>query len=202
MVRKKWLSSYFGTYWCYIHQTCTYCSSWHDLLIPCGGLCPWPSFHAWVTWWLGRNCYVHITVTIGATFTKLAPTVHFDMIYSYHVVILCPWPTFHASVTKTQTVYSRAPVMVPIIIMSSLGDCQMQCLIIYQKSMHLWLPSSLKVVVVSRFNTCPIRAIRCYAIIIKLLSSSFNIVQPKLSVKVMPDPMWMGVVELLGTQKI
>ena len=27
------------------------------------------------------------TVTIGATFTKLAPTVHLDMIYWYHVVV-------------------------------------------------------------------------------------------------------------------
>ena len=44
MVRKKWLSLYYSPYWCYIHQTCTICSSWHDLLIPCVGLCPWPSF--------------------------------------------------------------------------------------------------------------------------------------------------------------
>ena len=49
MVRKKWLSPYYNTYWCYIHQTCTNCSSWHDLLIPRGGLCPWPTFHASVT---------------------------------------------------------------------------------------------------------------------------------------------------------
>ena len=49
MVRKKWLSPYCSTYWCYIHQTCTNCSSWHDLLIPCCDLCPWPTFHAWVT---------------------------------------------------------------------------------------------------------------------------------------------------------
>ena len=68
---KKWLSPYFSTYWCYIHQTCTNCSSWHDLLIPRVGL--------------------------------------------------CPWPTFHASVTKTKNGYSRAPVMVPITIMSSVS---------------------------------------------------------------------------------
>ena len=37
MVRKKWLSPYYSTYWSYIHQTCTNCSSWHDLLIPCDG---------------------------------------------------------------------------------------------------------------------------------------------------------------------
>ena len=30
-VRKKWLSPFYSTYWCYIHQTCTNCSSWHDL---------------------------------------------------------------------------------------------------------------------------------------------------------------------------
>ena len=51
VVRKKWLHvcPYYSTYWCYIHQTCTNCSSWHDLLIQHGGLCPWPTFHAWVT---------------------------------------------------------------------------------------------------------------------------------------------------------
>ena len=48
-VRKKWLSPFYSTYWCYIHKTCTNCSSWHDLLIPHGSLCPWPTFHAWVT---------------------------------------------------------------------------------------------------------------------------------------------------------
>ena len=69
-VRKKWLSPFCSTYWCYIHQTCINCSSWHDLLMPRGGLCPWPTFHAWVT--------------------------------------------------KTQNGNSRAPVMVPITIMSSL----------------------------------------------------------------------------------
>ena len=70
MVRKKWLSLYNSTYWCYIHQTCTNCSSWHDLLMPCGGLCPWPTFHAWVTMvrkkWLSLYyssywCYIHQT---------------------------------------------------------------------------------------------------------------------------------------------
>ena len=48
-VRKKWLSPFYTTKVWYIHQTCTNCSSWHDLLIQCGGLCPWPTFHAWVT---------------------------------------------------------------------------------------------------------------------------------------------------------
>ena len=49
MVRKKWLSPYYSTYECKFHQTCTNCSSWHDLLIPHGGLRPWPTFNAWVT---------------------------------------------------------------------------------------------------------------------------------------------------------
>ena len=43
------ISSYYSTYECYIRQTCTNCSSWHDLLMPLGGLCPWPTFHASVT---------------------------------------------------------------------------------------------------------------------------------------------------------
>ena len=37
--------------------------------------------------WLGRNGYIYITVPIGATFIKLAPTVHLDMIYWWHMVI-------------------------------------------------------------------------------------------------------------------
>ena len=49
MVRKKSLSLYYSTYGCYIHQTYTNCSSWHDLLMPHGGLCPWPTFYASVT---------------------------------------------------------------------------------------------------------------------------------------------------------
>ena len=68
MVRKKWLSLYYSTYRCYIHQTCTNCSSWHDLLMQRGGLCPWPTFHAWVTMvrkkWLSLyystyGCYIY-----------------------------------------------------------------------------------------------------------------------------------------------
>ena len=167
IVRKKWLSPYYSTYWCYVHQTCTNsstdatwlfvsltyisCLSDHgqkemvksilqyllvlhspnlhqlfiltwstDSVIPWGHLCPWPTFHAWVTMvrkkWLGPI----ITVTIGATctFTKLIQTVHLDMIYWCHMVV-CHWPTFHASVTKTQKGNSRTPVMVPITIMSS-----------------------------------------------------------------------------------
>ena len=72
----------------YIHQTCTNFSSWYYLLILCVGLCPWPTFYAWVTMVLvGRNGQVYITVPMGATFTKLAPTVHFDMIYWCHMVV-------------------------------------------------------------------------------------------------------------------
>ena len=69
-VRKKslWLSPFCSTYWCYIDQTCTKCSSWLDLLMSHGGLCPWPTFHAWVTMvrkkWLCLYygtywCYIH-----------------------------------------------------------------------------------------------------------------------------------------------
>ena len=82
----------------YSHQTCTNCSFWHDLLKPCGGLYPWPTFHAWVT--LVRKkwsslycssylCYIHQTCTNCS---------------SWHALLmprggLCPWPTFHAWVT-------------------------------------------------------------------------------------------------------
>ena len=86
MVRKKWLSLYFSTYWCYIYQTCTNCSYWHYLLMQPGGLCPWRTFHAWVTM-VGRYGQVYFTVPIGATFTKLAPTAHLDMIYWCHMVV-------------------------------------------------------------------------------------------------------------------
>ena len=36
---------------------------------------------------LERNGQVHFAVPISATFTKLAPTVHLDMIYWYHVIV-------------------------------------------------------------------------------------------------------------------
>ena len=95
MVRKKWLSLYYGTYWCYIHQTYTNCSSLHDLLVPPGNLCPWPTFHAWVTMvrkkWLSLYygtywCYIHQTYTnCSSLHDLLVPSGN-----------LCPWPTFHA----------------------------------------------------------------------------------------------------------
>ena len=122
MVRKKWLSLYYtcSIYWCYIHQTCTNGSSWHDLLMPRGGLCPWPTFHTWVTMvskkWLSLY-YSTYWRHIHQTCTNCS---------SWHDLLmprggLCPWPTFHASVTKTQNGSSGAPVMVPITIMSSFG---------------------------------------------------------------------------------
>ena len=44
--------------------------------------------HFTLKWpWLGRNGEVYKTVPMDATFTKLTPTVHFDMIYWYHVVV-------------------------------------------------------------------------------------------------------------------
>ena len=118
-VRKKLLSPFFSTQVWYIHQTCTNCSSWHDLLIPRGGLCPWPTFHAWVTMvrkkWLSPYystywSYIHQTCTNCSSWHDL-------------LIPRCglhPWPTFHASETKTQNGYSEAPVMVPITIISSL----------------------------------------------------------------------------------
>ena len=70
--------------------------------MPRGGLCPWPTFHDWVTMvrkkWLSLYystywCYIHQTY---------GPTVHLDMIYWCHMVVLCPWPTFHAWVTMVR----------------------------------------------------------------------------------------------------
>ena len=48
-VRKKWLSLFYSSYVWYMHKLYTKCSSWHYLLMSCSGLCPWPTFHAWVT---------------------------------------------------------------------------------------------------------------------------------------------------------
>ena len=89
MVRKKCLSLYYSAYQCYIHQSCTNCSSWHDLLMPHGGLCPWLIFHAWVTMvrkkWLSLYystywCYIHKTCT---NYT----CIYLDMIYWCHMMV-------------------------------------------------------------------------------------------------------------------
>ena len=98
MVRKKWLSLYYSTYWCYIHQTCTNYSFCHYLLISRGGLCPWPTFHTWVTMvrkeWLSLY-YSNYWCYIYQTYTNCS---------SWHDLLipcgcLCPWPTFHTWVT-------------------------------------------------------------------------------------------------------
>ena len=49
VVRKKCFSRYYSTYGCYIHQTYTICSAWHDRMMPHDGLRPWPTFYTWVT---------------------------------------------------------------------------------------------------------------------------------------------------------
>ena len=50
IVTKKWLSLLQYLHVLVLHyHTCTKGSSWHDLLKPHGGLCPWPTFHTWVT---------------------------------------------------------------------------------------------------------------------------------------------------------
>ena len=101
MVRKKWFNLYYNTYWCYIHQTCSNCSSWHDLLMSCGGLCPWPTFQAWVTMvrkkWLSLYystyvCYIHQTYTSCSSWHDL------QMPHGG----LCACPTFHTWVTMVR----------------------------------------------------------------------------------------------------
>ena len=100
-VRTEWLSPLYSTYWCYLHQTCTNCSSWHDLLMPGGGLCPWPIFHTWVIMvrkkWLSPY-YSSYWYYIHQTWTNCS---------SWHDLLmpcggLCPWPTFHAWVTMVR----------------------------------------------------------------------------------------------------
>ena len=101
MVRKKWLSLYYSTYGCYINQTYTSCSSWHDLTISNNGLCPWPIFHAWITMvkkkWLSLyysiyGCYIHQTKTRCSSWHDR--TISNDD--------LCLWPIFHASLTMVR----------------------------------------------------------------------------------------------------
>ena len=82
-------------YGCYVHQTYTICSLWYVVLLPHGGLCPKPTFHAWVTMirkkWVSLfyrtyGCYINQTYTVCS---------------SWHDILiaragLCPWSTFHA----------------------------------------------------------------------------------------------------------
>ena len=85
---------------------------WYQVVVT---LCPWPTFHAWVTMvrkkWLSIYystywCYIHQTCTNCSPWHDLLmPRGGF-----------CHWPTFHAWLTKTQNGNSRAPVMVPITI--------------------------------------------------------------------------------------
>ena len=137
MVRKKWLSLYYSIYWCYIHQTCTSYSSWHGLMMPHGGMCPWPTFHAWVIMvrkkWLSLyynayECYIYQTCTNCS---------------SWHDLLmprggLCPSPIFHVSVTKTQNGNSGAPVMAPITIMSNYLYFETKLVQIKCKLVKIW----------------------------------------------------------------
>ena len=85
----------------------------HDIICWChimahDDLCPWPTFHAWVTMVRKKRislynsvyeCYIHQTDTNCS---------------SWHDLLMprggwCPWPTFHASMTKTQNGNSGAP---------------------------------------------------------------------------------------------
>ena len=72
IVRKKCFSLYYSTYGCFIHQTCTNCSSWHDLLVPGVGLCAWPTFHASVTKTQNgtRGAPVMVPITIMSSYTE------------------------------------------------------------------------------------------------------------------------------------
>ena len=73
---------------CYIHQTFTNCSSWHDLLTSHVGLYSWPTFHAWVSEWVTMvREEFHFTVPRYATFTKLTPTIYLDIIYWCHLLV-------------------------------------------------------------------------------------------------------------------
>ena len=92
---------YYSSYWCYIHQTYTNCSSWLDLLMPCGGLCPWATFYAWVTmvrkkllglYYSTYWCYIHQTCTNCSSWH--------DLLLAHGG--LCPWPTCHTWLTMVR----------------------------------------------------------------------------------------------------
>ena len=93
LIWKKWLSPFYSTYECYIHQTCTNCASWHVLYLhftlewPCMVRKKWLSPY-YSTYW----CSFHQTCTICS---------------SWHDLLiprggLCPWQTFHAWVTMVR----------------------------------------------------------------------------------------------------
>ena len=96
-----WLSLSASAYGCCICQTYTNCSSWHDLQMPHGDLCAWPSFYTWVTMVRKKRlslsnstyeCFIHQAYTNCSSWQDLLMPCDG----------LCPWPTFHASVTKTK----------------------------------------------------------------------------------------------------
>ena len=142
MDRKKWLSLYYSIVWFYIYQTCSNCSSWYNLLVPHGGLCPLPTFHAWVTIvrkkWLGLYystywCYIHQTCTNSS---------------SWHGLLvphggLCPWTTFHAWVTMVRKKYITVSMsatftkLTPTVYLDMIYGCHMMiCVLDLHFTLH------------------------------------------------------------------
>ena len=79
---------------CVCHQTCTNCSSWHDLRLSRRSLCHWPTFHR-VTmvrkkllslYYITYCCYIQQTCTNCSSWH--------DLLMAHGG--LFPWPTFHA----------------------------------------------------------------------------------------------------------
>ena len=66
--------------------------SWHVLLMPRGGLCPWPTFHTWVT---GKK------ETVKSILQYLW-VLHLPNDQLMPRGGLCPWPTFYAWVTMVR----------------------------------------------------------------------------------------------------
>ena len=131
MFRKKWLSLYFSTYWCYIHQL--FILTW---IYRCHMVVYVIDLHFTLQWpLLGRNDQVYISVPRSATFSKLTPTVHLDMAYWCHVVLCVFDLLFTLKVIKTQNSTSGAPVMVPITIMPSFFD------LFFKDKPRPWWPS-------------------------------------------------------------
>ena len=89
---------------------------WYHVLV----LCPWSTFHAWVTIVRKKCLSIYISVPIGATFIKLAPTVHLDMIYWCHMMVCIldlhftlewPWLGRNGSVPIGATFTKLAPTV-------------------------------------------------------------------------------------------